>query len=429
MKKNLKLPTILGVLILLSGLVAGVYMINSKQIFKLGAQVEASPKDVRIGNITDNSVTVTWTTDIESKGFIKWNKTSGNLSKVALEENSNPEKVHLVNILGIDKGSDVFFNINSNGDDYLNNNIPWQTSTLKQAGTSSSSLIATGVILTQDGNTPANAIVHLLINGITLSTITSPEGSWVIPISTYIESISETTAIEMNVNAGTKGVAQAVIYPTAIKTTPIILLGKTYDFRTITDGSEGSLPESKLSVPESVEVSSRFEITRDVNQPSQNIVTLESVDEGEIITTIDPEFFGKGPVQTNIEVSIESELQTATISTDKNGVWNWSPPENLEPGEHTVTLKWNDSNGVIRTLTRKFLVSASEGPAFESTPSATTVASSTPLASTTPRATSTSITTAPPTPETGSLIPTFGLFLVGIGILLSSIYVWNKEYV
>lgn len=430
MKKNIKLPTILGVLILVSGLVAGVFLINSRQIFKLGAQVEVSPKDVRIGNITDNSVTVTWTTDIESKGFIKWNKTSGNLSKVALEENSNPEKVHLVNILGIDKGSDIFFNINSNGNDYSNNNIPWQTSTLKQAIASNNLIVATGVILAQDGSTPAKATVHLLINGVTLSTITSSEGSWVIPISTYIESVPETTVIEINVNAGTKGVAQAVIYPSAIKTTPIILLGKTYDFRTITNSGGGSLPESKLSIPESVEVSSRFEINKDANQPSQNVVTLESIDEGEIITTTDPEFFGKGPVQTNIEVSIESELQTATISTDKNGVWNWSPPENLEPGEHTVTLKWSDTNGIIRTLTRKFIVSASEGPAFESTPSATPTITTAPNATTTPtsRATATSTSTAPPTPETGSLIPTFGLFIVGIGILLSSIYVWNKEY-
>ncbi|HLD92327.1 MAG TPA: Ig-like domain-containing protein [Patescibacteria group bacterium] len=428
MKKRAKLPTILGILILVSSLIAGVYLINSRQVFKLGAQVESSPKDVRIGNITNNSVTVTWTTDVESKGFVKWNKTNANLSKVALEESSTQSNVHMVNILGIDEGSDVFFVINSNGNDFKNNSLPWKTNASKQAVTSNNSLYATGIILAQDGTTAASAIVHLLINGVTLSTITSPEGSWVIPISTYIESVPETTAIEISVNAGPKGVSQAVIYPTAIKTTPVILLGKTYDFRTITNGNEGSIPESKLSVPESVEASSRFEIDKSGGQPAQTSVTLESVDEGEIITTTDPEFFGKGPSKTNIEVSVESELQTVTVATDKNGAWSWSPPNNLEPGEHTVTLKWSDANGVIRTLTRKFIVSASEGPAFVATPSATTVASSTPSASTTPRATSTSIATAPPTPETGSLTGTLGLFIMGIGILLSSIYVWNKEY-
>ncbi|KKP55687.1 MAG: hypothetical protein UR48_C0055G0008 [Microgenomates group bacterium GW2011_GWD1_33_9] len=349
MKKGVRLPTILGLLILISSLVIGIYSINSRQIFKLGAQVENSPKNVRIGNISNNSITVTWTTDTESKGFVKWNKTNGNLGKVALEEKSSQSSVHLVNILGLESSTDVFFAINSDGKDYKNNDIPWQSKTLNQIITADN-LIATGVVLQQDGATPAEAIVHLTVNGFTLSTITSPEGSWVIPISNYIESVPETTAIEISINAGPKGTAQAVIYPTAINSTPIILLGKTYDFRTINSNQE-SLPKSNLSVPESIEASSRFEINRNEVQPTNSFISIDSVDEGEIITTVNPEFFGSGPSQTNIEVSVESELQTVTVATDKNGGWNWSPPNSLEPGQHTVTLKWTDANGIIRIYT------------------------------------------------------------------------------
>src|SRR3989339_1856019 len=105
MKKGVRLPTILGLLILISSLVIGIYSINSRQIFKLGAQVENSPKNVRIGNISNNSITVTWTTDTESKGFVKWNKTNGNLGKVALEEKSSQSSVHLVNILGLESST------------------------------------------------------------------------------------------------------------------------------------------------------------------------------------------------------------------------------------------------------------------------------------------------------------------------------------
>ena len=39
------------------------------------------PKNVRLANITDSSFTVTWTTDIESNGFIKWGKGEFSLSK------------------------------------------------------------------------------------------------------------------------------------------------------------------------------------------------------------------------------------------------------------------------------------------------------------------------------------------------------------
>ncbi|KKP47640.1 MAG: hypothetical protein UR39_C0003G0042 [Candidatus Woesebacteria bacterium GW2011_GWA1_33_30] len=428
MKKGVRLPTILGLLILISSLVIGIYSINSRQIFKLGAQVENSPKNVRIGNISNNSITVTWTTDTESKGFVKWNKTNGNLGKVALEEKSSQSSVHLVNILGLESSTDVFFAINSDGKDYKNNDIPWQSKTLNQIITADN-LIATGVVLQQDGATPAEAIVHLTVNGFTLSTITSPEGSWVIPISNYIESVPETTAIEISINAGPKGTAQAVIYPTAINSTPIILLGKTYDFRTINSNQE-SLPKSNLSVPESIEASSRFEINRNEVQPTNSFISIDSVDEGEIITTVNPEFFGSGPSQTNIEVSVESELQTVTVATDKNGGWNWSPPNSLEPGQHTVTLKWTDANGIIRILKRNFIVSAAEGPAFESTPSATPIFTPTPIATSSPtsRATATSTATTPPVPETGYLTNTLGLFMIGIGLVLASHYVNKKAY-
>ena len=424
MKKGVRLPTILGLLILISSLVIGIYSINSRQIFKLGAQVENSPKNVRIGNISNNSITVTWTTDTESKGFVKWNKTNGNLGKVALEEKSSQSSVHLVNILGLESSTDVFFAINSDGKDYKNNDIPWQSKTLNQIITADN-LIATGVVLQQDGATPAEAIVHLTVNGFTLSTITSPEGSWVIPISNYIESVPETTAIEISINAGPKGTAQAVIYPTAINSTPIILLGKTYDFRTINSNQE-SLPKSNLSVPESIEASSRFEINRNEVQPTNSFISIDSVDEGEIITTVNPEFFGSGPSQTNIEVSVESELQTVTVATDKNGGWNWSPPNSLEPGQHTVTLKWTDANGIIRILKRNFIVSAAEGPAFESTPSATPIFTPTPIATSSP--TSRATATTPPVPETGYLTNTLGLFMIGIGLVLASHYVNKKAY-
>jgi hypothetical protein len=58
MKRNLKLPTILGVLILFSGLIAGIYLINSSQVFKLSANIEAIPKNVRFSNIINTGLTI-----------------------------------------------------------------------------------------------------------------------------------------------------------------------------------------------------------------------------------------------------------------------------------------------------------------------------------------------------------------------------------
>lgn len=431
MKKRIKLPTIIVLLVLLIGVITGIYFINSKQIFKLAANIEAVPKNVRFTNITDTGVTISWTTEIESNGFVKWGTTANSLSEVSLEENSNKSLVHSVNIIGSKSNADIFLIINSNNVDYYNENIPWQAKTLIDKVKSNNSLIASGTVLLQDGVKPAKSLVYLSINGTMLSTITSDEGSFVIPISSYVENIAKDTITEIVINAGLNNTSQAVIYTKAIKSIPTMIIGKTYDFRSLEITDSNDLPQSSISIPESVEKSSRFEVQK--TQPIQTgEVRIESINEGEIITTINPEFFGKGPKNTDIQVEVQSELQQATVTTDSNGLWNWSPPANLEAGEHTVTLKWRDANGILRTITRNFVVQAAEGPAFESTPSATpikTVApTNTPVVTPIETTISTPLATLPPTPETGSLTPTIGLFIMGIGILLSSIFVWNKSY-
>ena len=425
MKKNIKLPTILGIIILSLGLVAGVFLINSRQIFKLGAQSEASPQSVRVSNITDTSVTVTWTTNIETSGFVKWGENISKLNQISSEEAEDKNFIHSMDLIDIKPDSDIFFVIGSNNETYDNNSLAWQAKTNTQPTTQGNSLIATGTILQADAKTPANALVYLSINGIILSNITSYEGSWIIPITNYIASIPESSVIEITVSGGPLGTSQAVIYPKAVKSVPTIVLGKTYDFRTLEANNNNNLPESSVSVPESVDKSSRFEVTKPSETNDAN-VSLDSIDNGEIITTTDPEFFGKGPAGVTLEVSVESDPQSGTTTTSSNGSWSWSLPSNLEPGEHTVTVKWTDATGIIRTIQRNFVVSASEGPAFESTPSASILPTTKPTSS--PVSVSTSSSSPQPVPETGNLTATLGLFIMGLGILLSSIYVWNKEY-
>lgn len=429
MKKNNKLPTLLGVLILFVGMIAGIYLINSRQVFKLSANIEAVPSNVRFSNISDTSVTVSWTTNTDSNGFVKWGNTQNSLSKVALEEAPEKSVVHSANITNLTTGSDIFFKISSDGTDYDNGGAIWQTKTLNRKINPSDYTLAAGTVLLQDGSSPAKALVYLSINGVVLSGLTSNEGSFIIPVSTFIENVSDTTAIEITINAGPNGTSQSVIYPKMMNSIPTMIVGKTYDFRSLTPSDSNDQPKSSISIPESVEISSRFEVEKVESPTSTNTFTIDSVDDGEIITTTDPDFFGSGPKNTDIEIAVESELQEVALTTDSKGAWNWSPPNNLEPGEHKIILKWRDATGVLRTLTRNFVVAAAEGPAFESTPSATPVVEVSSSPSATPKASKTPTATSQPTPETGSLTPTLGLFIMGIGVLLSSLYIWNKSHV
>lgn len=425
---KLKLPTILGLLILIGGLVTALFLINSRQQVNTGASSNAAPKNVRFSNISDTSITVSWTTDINSKGFTKWGTTGNVLSKTSVDDSLNDSYVHSINITNLEPNSKVYLKINSNGKDYDNDGINWSVTTLSQKTTDLEPLSALGSVLKSDGITPAKAIVYITINGNLLSGLTSDLGNFIIPIQNIGFQITDNTPIDLTIVDGTGETSQAVLYQNSLKEIPTIIIGKTYDFRSlVTTNSLADQPKSSISVPEQTEISSRFEVQKTNVETTTNIVTIDSINNGETINTTDPEFFGVGPKNMNVQISIHSELQEVSLTTDSKGKWSWNPPKDLEPGEHAVTLSWRDTSGILRTITKNFVVSASEGPAFESSQSGTLTTPKTTPTTTLIPVKSTPIATNAPTPITGSLTPTFGLFIMGIGVLLSSIFVWNKQ--
>lgn len=179
----------------------------------------------------------------------------------------------------------------------------------------------------------------------------------------------------------------------------------------------------------------------------ESAVTVDSPGEGEALNTQLPEFLGEGPPGTTLEIILESEHQVegnATVSG--SGQWSWAPEEPLEPGEHFLTIRWLDESGLVRSLTRRFVVYAqgeSSLPAFEATPSATGTPTPTPtpveIAAITP--TPTPVPTATPTPvptvkpstpsavasEPAVPVPGMGLMslaiiLTGVGLFVSGAY-------
>ncbi|MFH1971538.1 MAG: Ig-like domain-containing protein, partial [Patescibacteria group bacterium] len=227
--------------------------------------------------------------------------------------------------------------------------------------------------------------------------------------------------------AGISGVTTAQIYPQSAKPAPAIILGEVNDFKNLKPSEDSQIPKASIDIPEGeIQNESGFEVDANLNIADSKTVTLESHSEGETISTQDPEFFGKGPIGTEIEIQVESELQSDTITVGNSGDWTWSPPEGLEEGTHTVTIKWKDINGILRTLTRNFVVSASESPAFVSTPSATPKLTSSPSA--TPKATTTASASATPQqPVSGSLTQTLLLFMIGIATISFGFILWKQS--
>ena len=437
MRKS-KIPTIIGLFLLVLGLTAGVLLVRNQNIFRLGAAAEFAPKDVRISNITDSSLTISWITDKETSGFVKWGKSATSLDKTELDELKDQGFTHLLTLRGLTPQTTYFFKINSGGEDFDNNGIAWQVTNGATLEIPSKTNLVSGSVLTSTGEPAKNALLYLTVGGGSLlSTITSDSGSWVIPLSqaraqdlsSYIVIDEKNTLIEISVNAGLEGVASAQIYPQSARPVPSIILGNTHDFKNLPPSEVSGIPKASIGLPDTTTPSSKFEVEEKPATPSAKTVTLESVDEGEIVTSTKPEFFGEGPPAVTLTISVESEPIRDTLTVPANGDWSWSPPEGLTEGVHKITITWRDASGILRTLSRTFIVQAAEGPAFESTPSAsptsTPKASPTATGTATPKATATA--TAAPVPDSGSLTPTILLSIMGVGVLAYAVLVWKKS--
>lgn len=452
MIKKSTLPTILGVIVLLAGTFLGVFYLNMTQIFRIGASPQTSPKDVRISNIADNTATISWTTEGETVGFLAWGQNPGSMSKIEKEDNTDSKYyTHNITIAGLSANTTYYYKINSNGSDYDNNGIPWQFSTGPVLGINSESFPVSGSVISASGNPQKRALVYLNVGGYLESTITSSTGIFVFQLGnirspdlqSYVAIDPARTLLEISVQAGPDGTATAQVFPQSAQPIPPIVLGQVYDLRSLEPSGDNQNPSLDLQLPADATQESKFDTSTTSGTFKSTSVILENVTEGEVVTSTEPEFFGKGPGGETITITVHSQVPiTETIDIPSNGSWNWTPPTNLEPGPHSITISWVDFSGITRTLTRNFVVQAGELPAFTASQSGSTP-SPTPLVSGTPRATSTptvaptptatrSPTSSPsatiePVPVTGELTPTLILSIIGMLVIAFSFLVWKTS--
>ncbi len=439
-KKNI--PTLLGIVILVAGTFAGVFFLGMKQVFKIGADTSVQPSDIRVSNVADNTVTISWTTDKPSTNFLMWGESAGSTSRIDKEtEDDQKFSTHSITLSGLKPNTRYFYKINSGGETFDNKGIPWEFTTGDQLPINSSSSLVSGSVITPAGQPVARAIVYLTVNGYLFSTVTSDAGNFVFQLayardqdlSNYQEIDDSQTLLQISVVAGLEGNASAQIFPQSARPVPPIILGQVYDLRNLGPSSLSDNPSVNLNLPENINKESKFSIPVISGTPTPTSVILESLKEGEIITSDKPAFFGRGPKGESITITVQSDPITETIQIANDGTWSWSPPTNLQSGTHTITVSWVDGTGITRNIVRSFVVQAGEAPSFEATPSQTLnpspSAEPTTVPSSTPTPTSTPIPTVAatpvPVPVTGVGSGTLMMMLLGFAITTFGFIIWK----
>lgn len=393
--KEKRLPTILGILILVVGIATTTYLSQRVQQFFLKAEPTMTPQQVKISNVTSRTFTVSWvTSDNPSSGYIKYGK-SASLGKFSLDERDQKidalgqYNVHHVNMDGLDPQATYYFKLVSQGKEYDQNGSPYSVTTLPLNYSSPTLAPTYGLILEENGQPPKEGIVYVTIDGSSpVSALIKSSGNWLVPLSS-LSSPDLKTPFEINIDdfeeifvQGREKTSKAITNLASNAPVPTITLGKDYDFRT-----------TAASSPESPQAGSpAFTPNFSLTQPATDAAIPGQ-----------PFFRGTGIPGETVTIKVESKTSlTETITVNGGGDWSWQSPDNLPPGEHTVTVTSTDSEGKLQTIIRKFIILASGTQVTEAaTPSATPTITFRPSPTLTP----TSTPKTSPTP-TSTLIPT-----------------------
>ena len=412
-------PTLFALFLILMAVAAGIFLIRQGGTGLLKAAPETKPQEVKITNITANSFTVSWLTEKETTGFLKYGATN-HLDRT--DSQSKPGRLHYFEIQNLQPETRYYFKIGSGEDLYDLQGKPYQATTAPFLEQTPLADAAYGQVFKPDNSPSEENIVYLtMANASPLSALTQSDGQWTIPLnmarkadlSGYLNYDRETALEEIFIQAGQWGVATALVTAKNDSPVPAITLGQTYDFRLGQSTNQPNPPSAGFNL-------NPLDVSPAVNQSPFIILNPE---EKENINSQRPEFQGSGPRGETIILVLESSPAfEVEVLIDQNGQWHWVPPTNLEPGLHTLTISLADGATVSRSFS---ILSAGEDdlPAFTATPSAE--ASPTSIPSPTP--TNVPRTSLPSTdsgvPESGYLTPTILFVILGIALTFSGLLI------
>lgn len=261
--KPAKIPTILGLLtIIIVGVIFGVLMVYSKQIYNLLIPVNDKPAQIRITNVTKDSFTVSWVTKQPTNGFLVYGK-GKTLDQIVSQtsEIPNPSYVHSVQVENLKPETPYNFQIGVElPSNWKREFGKYSVGTAKEIKDGEANIIF-GSVTNSSSNPVPGAVVYVTIQGVQpLSTITDKDGGWTINLGHALSSNLQGGAsydgnksqIEVFVQTGKQFASARAIIATA-KPVPPLVLGKSYDFTKIQAVISGDAPKSLIALPSTEE--------------------------------------------------------------------------------------------------------------------------------------------------------------------------------
>lgn len=393
-----RFPTLIGLGILVGGLIVGLLLVDQDTVgFLPRASEEHQPQKVRITNITHNSFTISFSTLEPVQSAVEYGIESGDYPQEALDDRNQltsgtqAYKTHHITVRGLEPATQYYFRIGTGRSKFYDNQgEPFSVRTARQVDTSAASTSLFGKVANQAGNPVDGALVYITTNGASpISSYTKQDGSWSIPLSNVrTQDLSSLFVLEDShllrvqvIDPAGQTLDEEVVFAKRD------LLNNLQFGQRLTDIADESADSATNQ--ETDQTSQDNEQSTSASPPPDKLgglltdddrfntyqpgeVTLiYPAEEEEIISTTKPEFSGQAPPGSSVQIEVQSPTTYYGVAqTDDQGKWTWSPPEGLEPGDHTITIRYTDDDGNQVEQSRRFIVQANGAtPSFVSTPS------------------------------------------------------------
>lgn len=430
-----KIPTIIGILLLLIGVGGGIYLVETRTQGPSKAQTTYEPSNILKTNITDSSFTVTWLTKEPASGSVLYGTSQKDISQTAFDDRDTidnklkPYKTHHVSIKNLSPETVYYFVINSGNNKFFDGTRAYTITTAKKLETTLEFEPSYGNVVDQQNKPAEGALVILTLpQAFPLSTLVKSSGNWLITLNTLRDSnlqpyqeqgtIIESITIYNSLEPEDQAFATTDLNNDS--PVPTITIGKTYNFQ----GLQG-----KKKIDQ--------EIAGNQNDNSENQIlgkaTGKKVEvlspvEGATFVSTKPLIRGKGIPGKEVIIEVNSTQKiTGKTTVGKDGFWSWTPPRDLSPDKHTVKITTVDENGEEVVLEKSFLVFKSGTQVLgEATPSGTITTTPTPttaIGSATPSATLKPLFSPTPIASASKTVPVSGnvsttFYLIGAGLVL-----------
>ncbi len=418
-----RIPTIIGLILLIIGAVSGVIFINQGTDFLPRAAPEYVPQKIKITNITDTSFVVSWVTKEPTIGFLRYSDSVLNLSETATDDrdqlagSSSDYRTHYITLQNLTPGAKYYFKLGSQKNQlYDDNGDPFEIALPQSLPNNKETDTAFGSVVTAVDTPAEGAIIYIsLPNATPLSALVKQNGSWAVNLamarsSDLTQAISydpTTTRIDLLVQTDDSDPTTAVTTTANDQPVPTITIGQTNNFVNSSSQSTSTNPSPSPSSTneqnqDNPTQASKFSL-KPILVTDDTTLAITSLPNDGIISSSQPEFSGTAPANTKITINVHSpSAQTTQILTDQTGSWSWLVETPLEAGDHTITISYVDSSGNVHSVEQYFVIDSTQlqqvDLSYTATPAAATP-TPTPKATPTPTPTTMAVATPTPTPK------------------------------